>query len=288
MFRMAFLKTLLFLSIFSLLFTTITLEVQASPPSNMVKTEYNSESVIQSQDKSSKSNLQQNSSNKLKKKSKTTLSELHQKYPGTMVLKGPKNQRIALTFDDVPDPRFTPAILDILSKYHVPATFFIGGKRAKDYPELTRRIHREGHAIGNHSYDHPLFTKITLAQFQSQILTTEQIIYDTVGVRPSLIRPPYGEISEAQLKWAKQQGYKIVNWNVDSLDWKGIGKEEVKKNVLSHVGPGSIILFHAGGGIGSDLTGTIQALPVIIETLRNKGYTFVTVPMLIQTSETKK
>jgi polysaccharide deacetylase family sporulation protein PdaB len=224
-------------------------------------------------------------SNQHKKKYSTTLTELYRKFPETMVTKGPRIKKIALTFDDVPDPRFTPDVLNVLSQYHVKATFFIGGKRAQDHPEILRRIHREGHAIGNHSYDHPQFTRISLSHFQSQILTTEQIINHIVGVKPTIIRPPYGDISEQQLIWAKKHGYMIINWNVDSLDWKGISKEKVKKNILSHVGPGSIILQHAGGGIGSDLTGTIQALPDIIQNLRKRGYTFVTVPELLQISE---
>ncbi|MNP62559.1 Peptidoglycan-N-acetylglucosamine deacetylase [compost metagenome] len=82
-------------------------------------------------------------------------------------------------------------------------------------------------------------------------------------------------------------GYKIVNWNVDSLDWKGLDKEKVKKNILSAVGPGSIVLQHAGGGTGSDLTGTLDALPDVIQSLRAKGYHFVTLSELLHTNNYK-
>ncbi|MNI27645.1 Peptidoglycan-N-acetylglucosamine deacetylase [compost metagenome] len=82
-------------------------------------------------------------------------------------------------------------------------------------------------------------------------------------------------------------GYKIVNWNVDSLDWKGLDKEKVKKNILSAVGPGSIVLQHAGGGTGSDLTGTLDALPDVIQSLRTKGYHFVTLSELLHTNNYK-
>ncbi len=225
---------------------------------------------------------QVNSTHRDQQKNKSlSLSQLYRKFPETIVTKGPRSKKIALTFDDAPDPRFTPAVLNVLSKYHVQATFFVVGKRAEDYPGLVSRMKREGHAIGNHSYDHPLFTKIPLSQFQKQILTTDKIIQHIVGYRPKLIRPPYGDITEEQLKWAKKQGYKIVNWNVDSLDWKGLNKNEVKRNILSSVGRGSIILQHAGGGVGSDLTGTIEALPEVILNLRKKGYRFVTVPELL-------
>ena len=84
-----------------------------------------------------------------------------------------------------------------------------------------------------------------------------------------------------------QNGYKVVNWNVDSLDWKGLSKEEVTSNILSAVGPGSIVLQHAGGGVGSDLTGTIEALPDIITELRRKGYSFVTLPEMLGVSESR-
>ncbi|WP_308737527.1 polysaccharide deacetylase family protein [Paenibacillus sp. AR247] len=124
-------------------------------------------------------------------------------------------------------------------------------------------------------------------EYVAEIKRTENTLYGIVGYKPKLIRPPYGDITERQLRWAKQQGYKIVNWNVDSLDWKGIGKEAVKRNVLSTVGQGSIILQHAGGGTTSNLSGTIDALPDIIRTLKNKGYSFVTLPRLLHVPKDK-
>lgn len=210
-----------------------------------------------------------------------TLGELRRKYSETFKFSGPEVKQIALTFDDVPDPRFTPEVLDILKMHGVKATFFVVGSRAKKHPELLRRIHREGHIVGNHSFSHPLFKKKSVQEFKNEIERTEKVIEKIIGYKPRFIRPPYGEINEEQLKWAKQQGYKIVNWNVDSLDWKALDKEKVKYNVLSAVGPGSIVLQHAGGGVGSNLTGTIEALPDIIRILRNRGYRFVTIPELL-------
>lgn len=210
-----------------------------------------------------------------------TLGELRRKYSETFKFNGPEVKQVALTFDDVPDPRFTPQVLDILKKHGVKATFFVVGGRAKKHPELLRRIHREGHIIGNHSYSHPLFKKKSALEFKNEIERTEKVIEKLIGYKPRLIRPPYGEINEEQLKWAKKQGYKIINWNVDSLDWKALDKDKVKHNVLSAVGPGAIVLQHAGGGIGSNLTGTIEALPDIIRILRNRGYRFVTITDLL-------
>ncbi|MBW4080474.1 polysaccharide deacetylase family protein [Paenibacillus sp. S150] len=216
-----------------------------------------------------------------------TLSQLLRKYPETIKTQGPRLKRIALTFDDVPDPRFTPQILDVLRKHHVKATFFIVGSRAEKHPDLVARIIREGHAVGNHSYSHPEFGKISVKAFRTQIIRTENIIDATAGYKPRLIRPPYGDISEQQLKWAKAHGYKLVNWNVDSLDWKGLSKAQVRNNIVAHAGKGAIILQHGGGGRGSNLRGTIQALPEVISIMRKRGYTFVTVPQMLQVSQEK-
>ncbi|MBY9082091.1 polysaccharide deacetylase family protein [Paenibacillus sp. HN-1] len=216
-----------------------------------------------------------------------TLSQLIRKYPNAIKTSGPRVKQIALTFDDVPDPRFTPKILDILKKYNVKATFFLVGSRSAKHPALVRRIVREGHSIGNHSYSHPQFRKLNLQGFRKQIKRSEDTIAGIVGIRPRLIRPPYGDITEQQLRWAAANGYTLVNWNVDSEDWKGISAEQIKANVLPHAGRGAIILQHGGGGKGSDLRGTIQALPDIINTLRQRGYTFVTVPQMLHLSQSR-
>lgn len=226
-------------------------------------------------------------SEKRQEKQVLTLGQLIKKYPDTFKIHGPHVKQIALTFDDVPDPRFTPQILRILSENGVKATFFVVGSRAKKHPDLVARIVREGHAIGNHSYNHPQFHKLTMAEYTDQITRTEKILYGITGYKPKLIRPPYGDITENQLRWAKREGYKIVNWNVDSLDWKGISKEAVKRNIMTTAGAGSIILQHAGGGSSSDLSGTIGALPEIIRELKKKGYTFVTLPKLLKVQKDK-
>lgn len=218
------------------------------------------------------------------------LKDLRKKYPETFKFQGPHVHQVALTFDDVPDPRFTPKVLDQLKRQGVKATFFVVGHRAKKHPELLRRIHEEGHVIGNHSYSHPQFKRRTVKQFQTEIKKTEKIIEQIVGYKPKLIRPPYGEINEAQLKWAQRNGYRVVNWNVDSLDWKGLNKEQVKKNIMKGINPGAIILQHAGGGSSSTLDGTIQAIPEIVQAIRKRGYRFVTLPELLRTKKaiTKK
>ncbi|CAI6053702.1 Peptidoglycan-N-acetylglucosamine deacetylase [Paenibacillus sp. JJ-100] len=216
-----------------------------------------------------------------------TLGQLRQKYADTFKTNGPSTKQVALTFDDVPDPRFTPQVLDILKKYKVHATFFVVGSRAEKHPQLVKRMVREGHVVGNHSYNHPEFSKLSMTAFRRQILHTGDIINRLTGYTPKMIRPPYGDINEEQLRWAARQHYSIVNWNVDSLDWKGLSKEEVKQNILSAVKPGSIVLQHAGGGTGSNLQGTIDALPEVIEELRNRGYELVTLDKMLKLPKEK-
>jgi len=209
--------------------------------------------------------------------------QLQKRYPSTYFLGGPRtNRRVALTFDDVPDLKYTPQVLDILAKYKVRATFFVVGTRAAAYPSVVRRMQREGHMIGNHSYNHPVFSKLTQYQFQKQIMQTDAVLRPIIGYSPRFIRPPYGEIMPKQIEWARRNGFAIVNWDVDSQDWKGIGSQLVIRNVKSTLQSGSIILQHAGGS--EDLSGTVNALPRLIRLLQSKGYEIVPLPELLNRS----
>ncbi|WP_372633344.1 polysaccharide deacetylase family protein [Cohnella sp.] len=200
-------------------------------------------------------------------------TEWERKYEGVFVLSASRESRkVALTFDDVPDPRFTPRVLDILKRKGVRASFFVVGTRARKYPDQVRRIHREGHDIGNHSYSHPDFSKMSLARVQEQIMRAETAIAAAVGFRPRLVRPPYGEIVPRQLDWAKKRGYTVVNWDVDSSDWRQLSANQIFRNVTRAVRPGSVVLMHAGGGEGQSLSGTVEALPRIIDWLREHDY----------------
>ncbi|MFD3273622.1 polysaccharide deacetylase family protein [Paenibacillus dendritiformis] len=220
-----------------------------------------------------------------------SLAQLRAKYPHIFKLHGSKRglRRVALTFDDVPDNRITPLVLDILREHNIRATFFLVGSRAKAHPELVRRIIREGHIIGNHSYSHPLMTKLSLPAFEQQVKDAERVIEEIIGYKPRFYRPPFGEINEEQLKWAGDHGYLVVNWDVDSNDWRGLNAKEVYDNVISGVRPGSIVLQHAGGSKHNRyLQGTVKALPSIIKQLKQQRYHFVTVPELLQDRKDKK
>lgn len=226
--------------------------------------------------------LQDGPEKQVRKPHPMTLSDLQAKYRSTFLLSGaPSKREIALTFDDAPDDQFTPQVLDILKQEGVRATFFVVGNRVQAHPEIVRRMVKEGHVIGNHSWNHPNLPKLSDAEFRSQILKTDQQIVPITGYLPTFVRPPYGNISENQILWLASQHKVIVNWDVDSLDWKGLSAEEVKTNVLAHIHPGAIVLQHSAGGKGQDLSGTVQALPDIIRAIRSDGVKLVTIPELL-------
>ncbi|MGG4144600.1 polysaccharide deacetylase family protein [Paenibacillus algorifonticola] len=216
--------------------------------------------------------------------------KLQKRYPGAYFLNGPRHKKeVALTFDDAPDPRITPAILDILAKHHVQATFFLVGTRAEKHPEIVKRIHREGHVIGNHSYNHKVMSKLSPNDFHRQVWRTDAIISRIIPYHPHFFRPPYGEMQPGQVAWAKNNGYIVVNWDVDSADWKNNPTSTViLRNMHKTLRPGSIILQHAGGGTAQSLSGTIEALPQLIASLQQKGYRIVTLPELLEQSAERR
>jgi cellulose synthase/poly-beta-1,6-N-acetylglucosamine synthase-like glycosyltransferase/peptidoglycan/xylan/chitin deacetylase (PgdA/CDA1 family)/spore germination protein YaaH len=219
-------------------------------------------------------------------------SEKYEAYPLSYNIDqiGAADKKIAITFDDGPDPRWTPKILDILKREHVPATFFVIGLDASQSPELLRREYAEGHEIGNHTYTHPAWDEISKTQARWELNLTQRLIESTLGVKTILFRPPYGidhqpEYAEevAQLPFAQEMGYLIIGQKIDPHDWQVVhGKpnpaSEILDQVLQQANDGNIILFHDGGG---DRSQTIAALPQVIDTLRARGYTFVSVPDLL-------
>jgi len=203
------------------------------------------------------------------------------RFPNEVILHGPNAPEVALTFDDGPDDLWTPQVLDDLRDRGVQATFFCVGQRIEANPDVFRRIVGEGHVVGNHSWNHPNFAKIPLSSVRDQIARTDDVMQRLAGIRPHLLRPPYGSLSEEIIREAIRLRKLIILWNVDSLDWTQITAHQVAANILSHAGPGSIILLHSAGGVGQSLQNTVNALPYVIDTLRNNGFAFRTVPELL-------
>lgn len=198
---------------------------------------------------------------------------------------------LALTFDDGPDPRWTPAILDILKREGVPATFFIIGKNGQAYPDLLRRISNEGHEIGNHTFTHPNLGEVPLSITKLELTATQRLIESVTGRSTVLFRPPYfgdaeadkpQEVEPAYL--AKQMGYVMVGVRIDPDDWQlPVRADDIIKRSIDRAmdtNPetrGQVILLHDSGG---DRSATIEALPRLIEELKARGFRFVPVSEL--------
>ncbi|WP_017727749.1 polysaccharide deacetylase family protein [Halalkalibacterium ligniniphilum] len=213
---------------------------------------------------------------------------LQQKYPDTVILRGPLTEnKVALTFDDGPDPRFTPQVLDILKQYNVKATFFVMGKRAEAYPDLVKRMISEGHIVGNHAYSHRNLVEASEKALEEEVKKTEDILAGVIGYRTRLFRAPYGFLNEKLVEKLKEMNYTVVGWSVDSLDWRELPPEEIAINVLRNLSPGAIILMHDGGEENADRTRTIKSLHQIIPEIKEQGLEFVTVPDLVNISYKK-
>ena len=183
---------------------------------------------------------------------------------------------IAMTFDDGPSPTLTPHLLDILKEKGVKATFFVIGQNVVHSPEIVARAAAEGHEIGNHSWSHPMLTKLSEERVQEEVQKTSSAIAEATGKKPTLLRPPYGAINHRIGKMIEEKdGLTIILWSVDPLDWKSPGANVVAQRLIAGAKPGAITLSH-------DIKpGTIQAMPEVIDALKAKGYKFVTVSELI-------
>ena len=204
------------------------------------------------------------------------------KYQAKTVYKvAPSNKEkvIALTIDDGPWPKTTAKMLDILKQNHVKATFFWVGTALQENPEIGKRVVAEGHAIGNHTWHH-WYRKMDQATAKSEIEKTNELIYQTTGVKTSFFRPPGGYLNNGLAAYAKSQKNSVVMWSVTSADTDPHAKYQVFiKNVLRDAKPGAIVLMHDGGG---NRERTVKALPEIISGLKQQGYRFVTVPELLE------
>ncbi len=184
---------------------------------------------------------------------------------------------ILLTFDDGPNPKVTPLILDILSRYNARATFFVLGRNVELWPELAKRIVAEGHAIGNHSFSHSFWKTLT-GNLQDEARLTDDAIYKATGVKTKLYRPPWGHVATKALKNFLQKNYSIFLWDISAYDWFRPSPTFIEKTIIRKVTPGCIVLLHDGSGqsLKGDRSHTAEALPGIIEALQQQGYVFET------------
>jgi len=186
---------------------------------------------------------------------------------------------LALTFDISWGTKVPGPVMDILKKKNVKSTFFLSGPWVKKHPEFPKRLVAEGHEIGSHGYKHVNYSQYSREWVKKDIMAAHEAIKEVTGVIPSLIRTPNGDWNEMVLSVAEELGYKVIQWSDDSLDWKKDRTvDHIVNRVLEKAHPGAIILMHASDTCDR----TPEALPRVIDGLREKGYRLITVSELLK------
>ncbi len=187
-----------------------------------------------------------------------------------------KSKSIYLTFDDGPTPEITEWTLDILKQFDAKATFFCIGKNVEEHPEIFNNIITDGHAIGNHTYNHLKGWKTKTDDYVNNILKTQKVLFNQKSKSVGLFRPPYGQIKPKQIKELSQLGFKIIMWSVLSIDYDiTVSKEKCLKNVIDNTASGDIVVFHDSIKASKNLQ---YALPKVLEYFSEKGYVFKRIP----------
>ena len=186
---------------------------------------------------------------------------------------------VSISFDAAWGNEDTQQLIDILSQYKVPATFFVVGEWVDKYPESVKALYDAGHEVMNHSNTHAHYPQLSADQVVADLNACNDKIEAVTGVRPTLVRLPYGDYDDSSVNAVRSIGMEPIQWDVDSLDWKDLAAGEITQRVTSKVQPGSIVLFHNAA------LHTPEALPAIIQTLLQEGYTFVPISQIILTGE---
>lgn len=186
-----------------------------------------------------------------------------------------QEKKISISFDCAWGTEYTDELLDVLERENVRATFFMVEFWTEKYPEYVKKIDEKGHEIGTHSATHSYMSKLSEEEIRQELTSSSQAIEEVTGKKTQLFRPPYGDYDDLLIDTAKSMGLYSIQWDVDSLDWKDLSANDIAMRVINRVQNGSIILCHNNG------LHTAEALPVILDTLKNKGYEFVPVGELI-------
>jgi peptidoglycan-N-acetylglucosamine deacetylase len=193
---------------------------------------------------------------------------------------------VALTFDDGPSTD-TEDVLNALAEQRIHATFFMIGRQVESFPRIAQRVSAEGHEVGNHSYSHPFYLFQRASETRAQLKRTQDVIGETIGVRPTIARPPYGVRTGAYFGATRDLNLRTVQWDTAGFDWKPISPGQIAHNVLRKARPGSIILLHDGDSAGKEhRKNTVLALPSIIKGLVARGLQIAPLWHLIPRLET--
>ncbi|WP_368505941.1 polysaccharide deacetylase family sporulation protein PdaB [Alkalihalophilus sp. As8PL] len=192
------------------------------------------------------------------------------------------DNRIALTFNLSWGDKQVGPILEVLSQKKVDqATFFVSASWAERYPDLVKQIKEAGHLIGSHGYQYKNYTSWEDEKVRKDLIRSKQVLAELAGEKPTLLRPPNGAFDKRVLALAEKQEYSVVHWSVDSLDYQNPGVDAIVDNVMSHTSSGDVLLFHASDSVKQ----TDKALPIVIDQLKEKGFTFISVEELMASTE---
>ncbi|WP_160724417.1 polysaccharide deacetylase family protein [Bacillus sp. USDA818B3_A] len=186
---------------------------------------------------------------------------------------------VAITFDDGPNPTYTPQVLEIFAKAEGKATFFMIGEQMEKNQKLVKEAAEQGHEIGNHTYTHPKLSELTPAESLSEIERTEKLIRELTGKEPVTFRPPYFDYNDGTISVVETKGYSMIGAvNLEAQDWDQPGMEHILSASRNSVKNGSILIFHDGYG---DRSQTIQAVQALVSELKSEGYQLLTVSELL-------
>lgn len=202
---------------------------------------------------------------------------------GVITCGGSSQPAVALTFDDGPSPCYTPQILALLKRYQARGTFFVLGRKVEEHPGLIKAMLAAGHEVGNHTYSHPHLLRLNHLTRTLELERT-RLALDLLGCprHTRIMRPSYSEYDQRLVSYLGHTGQKMILWDVDSGDWRGLAAPSIAGNVLSQVKQGAIIIFHDSDETDqADRNPTVEALRIILPALQKAGYRMVTVSELL-------
>ena len=193
-------------------------------------------------------------------------------------------KQLALTYDDGPNDPHTLRLLEVLAKHDVRATFFLIGRYVQQRPDIAREVAKAGHAIGNHTFSHPLLIFKPASEIRAQMETCERVLNDAVGEHSKLFRPPFGGRRPAVFRIARQLGLEPVMWNVTGYDWNAPPAAVIEGKVSRQIRGGNVILLHDGGHkqMGADRAQTVIATDNLITRYQSQGYGFATICQMLE------
>jgi peptidoglycan/xylan/chitin deacetylase (PgdA/CDA1 family) len=193
------------------------------------------------------------------------------------------NQQLALTYDDGPNDPHTFRLLEVLARHNVHATFFLIGRYVRQRPDIVRELVKSGHAIGNHTFTHPLLTLKSAKEIREELQTCRAAIQDAIGEHSNLFRPPFGGRRPAVLRIARELGLEPIMWNITGYDWTAPPARVIEGKVSRKIRGGNVILLHDGGHkqIGADRSQTVIATDHLLARYTAEGYQFTTIPEMM-------